>query len=222
MTRSPSPPSTRPRPGRVCRCRRPPIRALKALAGPVHVAEMSSSDAFCASPSWHGRRYGSRGFMATGGAPSQSCVSDPSDQGVRGPIGGSEQFADELRGPLGTFAIDRQEVVADADLFSDRRGDLRWGWRSRSHASPGAVPLEPVVDVAVLFEVVLEWEVEKRSCGSRRAPCSWLSPPWTTARSQAARCRDKARRCTAWSSTPDGAGSDSGSMRAGDHDHPQP
>ena len=84
-------------------------------------------------------------------------------RGSVGRPGGSEQFADQLRGPSGTFAIDSQEVVANADLLGDRRGDLAGGRRLVAHMSSGAVSLEAVVDVAVLLEVVLEGEVQERS-----------------------------------------------------------
>ena len=64
--------------------------------------------------------------------------------------------------------LDRAVVDGAVDLLGDRLGDRPPGRRRRVvHAAAGAVPLQPMADVAVLLEVVPQREVQERPARGR-------------------------------------------------------
>ena len=132
--------------------------------------------------------------------------------GLTASVDRSDERRDERRGARRAVRRDRAVVDRPIDLDRDGLGD-DLGIRGRVvHPSAAAVALEPVA----------------RRGGSARSGCAAGStgtagapatssivvvrPPWTTARSQAARCRYRSGT-KARTSTPAGAPSDAGSMR---------
>src|SRR5207248_6565233 len=61
-----------------------------------------------------------------------------------------------------SVAGDRAVIDLPADLLGDRCGNLLGAVAVKVHAAAGAVALEPVADVEVLLEVMLQREIEKR------------------------------------------------------------
>ena len=99
------------------------------------------------------------------------------------------------------------------------RNHLRCRCRKRQPPSR-AIALQPVRDVEILLEVVLQREIEERRAAAASS-MQVVSPPCTSARSQAARCRSRSGT-NARTSTPSGA-CERGGIDAWPrhHDHPQ-
>src|SRR5690606_25072163 len=75
---------------------------------------------------------------------------------------------DKLGGPSSTIGLDRAVCDLASDLTRDRIRDLVRVGRRELHVSTGTVPVEAVPYVEVLFEVVVQREVEERAARGRQ------------------------------------------------------
>ena len=98
-----------------------------------------------------------------------------------------DQLGDQRRRPRGAVPLHRSRGDGPVDLLRDGLGDRVRVGGVVVHVPAGAVAVEAVADVAVLLEVVAQREVQERPPG-RASSIVVVSPPWTTARSHAARC----------------------------------